>query len=368
MLWVTPRGGGLQAYLRELLRAFGGAADVRFAGIAVGPGEAPGGFATPVRVGMPGVPGWYNWQRFMRHLLVAARQADLAQIHGIYGAQFMLGAPLCWLLRLPYVVNPHNALAPWMLGQKALKKRLFFNTVGGFFLNRAACVLATSRIEADDLARRFPRARIRMVLAGTSVPERPQVEWLDAADCTSLRLLYLGSFDPWKRVPSLVRAVAALRVEGLDVRLTIAGAGPPRLERPVDEAIAQSGAASAITRVGYVSGEHKLELIRRSHLLVLPSATDSYSIATAEALSQGLPVVITEGAGAASDVRSHGAGTVVPVDNEPALAAALRRYTDPALLRESALNAHRYAREALDLPVLRSAMAALYRECARAGG
>jgi glycosyltransferase involved in cell wall biosynthesis len=360
-LWFTPAGGGLQAYLRNVLQAFDGARDVKFFGAAVHPGEAPPGFAGPAHVGAPGRSLWRNTLAFARHVAAAARAADLVQIHGIYGAQFMVGAPLCWLLRVPYVVCPHNALAPWMLGQKAWRKRLFFGFVGGFLLRRAACVLATSPLEAEALERRFPGSRVRLVLAGVPVPGRPRVALLGEAPLPALRVLYLGSFDPWKRVPMLVRAVAALRRDGLDARLVVAGKGPPQLEQPVDDAIARAGMPEAITRAGYVAGDRKWELLRASHVLALPSVTDSYSIATAEALAEGLPVVITGGAGAAPDVRRHDCGTVIPPDDEPALVDALRQYADPAVLRARALNAHRYARECLDLGALRANLTALYR-------
>lgn len=364
LLWIVPGGGGTQSYLRALLRAFEGAPGVAFLGAAVNPGEAPEGFAAPVALGAPAYGRWRNIARFVRHVARAARGVDLVQIHGLYGPQFLFGAPLCWLLRVPYVVMPHNGLAPWMLAQKAWKKTLFFGTVGGFFLRRAACVLATSSPEAEDLAWRFPRAHTRLVRVGVGVPERPRVALLQEAATSELRLLYLGSFDPWKRVPALVRAVAALRADGTDARLTIAGHGPADLEKPVDDEITRRHLQGVVTRAGYVAGERKLELIRRSHLLVLPSVTDSYSLATAEALAQGLPVVITEGAGAAPDVLEHGCGTVVPVDDELALMTAVRAYADPTLRRERALKAHAYARAVLDLPVLRGEMSRLYRELA----
>lgn len=363
-LWMTPTGMGTQTWLRCLLAALEGAENVRSFGAAVNPGQAPPGFSAPVRLGSTGAGGWRNALAFGRHVWRVARDMDVVQIHGLNGPQFLLGAPLCWLLGVPYIVTPLNGLAPWMLEQKALKKRLFYSTVGGFFLRKAACVLATSAPEAEALKLRFPRAATRLVLVGVDVPAQPTVGLLGEST-SELRLLYLGAFDRWKRVPMLVRAVAALRQAGIDARATIGGKGPPALEQTVADEIARLGVADAVTMAGYVAGDRKAVLLRSSHLLVLPSVTDSYSLATAEALAQGLPVVITEGAGAAPDVREHRCGTVIAIDDEAALVAALRRYTDRALLREHALNAHRYARAVLDLSVLRAGMTALYRELRR---
>lgn len=366
LLWIIPGGGGIQTYLRALLQSFRGADDVRMAGAAVNAGEAVDGFAEPPYLGRPGDAPWRRALRFLGAVRRAAREAHVVQIHGIYGAQFLLGAPCCWLLGVPYIVTPLNALAPLLLEHKAWKKRLFFATWGGFFLRKAASVLGTSAPEADFLRQRFPRANTQLVLVGIDVPPEPQVEFLAAGPTAELRLLYLGSFDPWKRVPMLVRAVAALRARGIDARLVIGGKGPDVLRQPVIDEIARQGMGEVVTMAGYVAGAQKLELLRRSHVLVLPAATDSYSLATAEALAEGLPVVITEGAGAAPDVRRHACGAVIPIDDERALVEALAAYIDPALRRQQALAAHRYARAVLDLSVLRSDMTALYREYARA--
>jgi len=364
LLWITAGGGGIQSYLRGLLQAFRDAPGVRLLGAAVNPGPPDAGFDEPPYVGPTDAGRIRRALQFGRHVRRAARGADLVQINGIYGPHFLLGAPCCWMLGVPYVVNPLNALAPWMLEQKALKKRLFFGTVGGFFLRKAACLLATSEPEAEFLARRFPRARTRLVRVGLAVPTEPRVRLLTEPPAPQLRLLYLGSFDPWKRVPLLVRAVDELRAAGIDARAVIGGEGPATLMQPVREEIARRGVGQFVTMAGYVTGERKLELLRDAHALVLPSVTDSYSLASAEALAQGLPVVLTEGSGAAPEIRRHDCGSVVPIEEGAAFVAALREYADPAVRRRRALNAHRYAREVLDLPRLREGMTALYREMA----
>src|SRR5689334_11931770 len=95
-LWLVEQGGGTQTYVRALLQAFRGDARVRLHGAALHAGVAPEGFAAPPHVGGAGRVG--DLLGFMRHVAGAARAADLVQINGIYGAQFLFGAPCCWLL------------------------------------------------------------------------------------------------------------------------------------------------------------------------------------------------------------------------------------------------------------------------------
>ena len=59
-------------------------------------------------------------------------------------------------------------------------------------------------------------------------------------------------------------------------------------------------------------------------VFVLPSRHEGFGMAFAEALAHGLPVIGTT-AGAIPDTVPAGAGVLVPPDDRPALAAALRR-------------------------------------------
>jgi glycosyltransferase involved in cell wall biosynthesis len=72
----------------------------------------------------------------------------------------------------------------------------------------------------------------------------------------------------------------------------------------------------------------------QADVFVLPSIDDSFGLVTLEALSSGLPVVVSSGAGT-SELITHGRdGLVVPSGNATALAVALRDLADPQLRAE----------------------------------
>jgi len=72
----------------------------------------------------------------------------------------------------------------------------------------------------------------------------------------------------------------------------------------------------------------------RADVFVLPSIDDAFGLVTLEALSSGLPVVVSSGAGT-SELITHGRdGLVVPSGSATALATALRNIADPRLRAE----------------------------------
>lgn len=124
-----------------------------------------------------------------------------------------------------------------------------------------------------------------------------------------------------KRVDLLLRAFAEA-FHGQDARLRIAGEGP---ERPRLEALAQSLRLDGqVEFVGQLSREGVRDLLWRSHALVSSSRVETFGVTLIEALACGLPVVATRSGGPEGIIHA-GSGLLVPVDDAPALAAALRQ-------------------------------------------
>jgi glycosyltransferase involved in cell wall biosynthesis len=107
----------------------------------------------------------------------------------------------------------------------------------------------------------------------------------------------------------------------------------------VAELVRQARSAGIAERVRLVGPGTRSEVdlhYARSDLLVLPSRAETYGMVAAEAVSRGLPVVATRVGGVAEAVgRAEGGrtpGRLVPAEDPPALAAALRTWlTDPDL-------------------------------------
>jgi len=145
------------------------------------------------------------------------------------------------------------------------------------------------------------------------------------------RLLAIGRFVGKKGFPLLLHSCRILLDQGLDFRLTIAGAGP--LKRRVQSLCKGWNLESIVSFPGFVPHNQVRELLNRSDILIVPSVVhrsgdrDGIPTVIMEALSARVPVVATNVAGISEVIRDGLTGRLVPPDNPQSLARAIGELT-----------------------------------------
>jgi glycosyltransferase involved in cell wall biosynthesis len=146
------------------------------------------------------------------------------------------------------------------------------------------------------------------------------------------RLITTASADvALKGLSYLLEAMAKLRTERDDVRLTIIGKPRPGNSA---ELIDQLGLRPYIDFVSGVPDERIVELYAEAELAVVPSLYEGFSLPAIEAMSTGIALVATDG-GALPEVTGADGDTVIgcKAGDVDSLVAALRRGLSDADLR-----------------------------------
>ena len=152
-------------------------------------------------------------------------------------------------------------------------------------------------------------------------------------------LLFAARLEGQKDPLLLARAVAALRAEGPELHLVVAGDGA--LAERMRAELTAAGAFEATRFLGIVSRERLADLMRASDALVITSAFETGPTVGLEALATGLPVATTDVGEVAGLVARHGSGAVARSRAVEDVASAIRDTLagDPDALRAAALAA-----------------------------
>lgn len=265
--------------------------------------------------------------------------SDVVHVHGLFSFTSIAAAWAARRAGVPFVVRPLGSLARYgVQRRRPLLKRLSLALFERRLLSAAAAVHFTSeaeRIEADELG--IPM-RAAVLPLGVEVP--PEVARAEKGDPSEVRLLCLARLDPKKNIDGLVQALALLADRGLRPRLAVAGTGAAAEADRLRSLAQRLGVDERIDWLGHVQAERKSELLAAADVFVLPSFTENFGIAAAEALAAGLPCVLGEGVALAAAVEQAGAGVAVrPVPE--AIADGLQRYIGSAAARRAAGSAAR---------------------------
>jgi len=362
--WLHPVGGGIRTYLAQAAAALDPAV-VEFQAAALEAGVAPAYLPRVRYLGRPGDSRPVAMLRFWGWLRHALAEVDVVHIHGVFNPLLPSGALACRRRGVPYVVSPHGALEPWGLNQRRAAKQLFLGVGGRRLLRRSSAVLASTPANAEAIRSTDPRLPVRVVLPGVAVADRPTVDFLREEFSSTLRILYLGRFEPVKGIDVLLDALRRLRADGSEAQLDVVGWGDAAYTARLKAGVLEHGLEGHVVFHGFLDGAEKLRRLRAAHVLAVPSHSENFSFAAAEALAVGLPVVATANVALAPWLRRYDCGTVVPVADPAALAGALARYRDPALRRAQAGHAHACAGRELSQEVMGRGLQDVYRDAVR---
>ena len=254
---------------------------------------------------------------------------DLVHIHAVFNHSCIAAARACRLQGVPYVIRPLGTLDPWSMKQKSWRKRAFW--VGGVkrMLQSASAVHYTAKAEQEATEQSLGLNHGVVVPLGIeNQTNEPVSRDALAAKLPSLGkrpyVLVLSRLLPTKGIDVLVQAfLSATAQKNLaDWCLVLGGEGPARYVDELKQTVARADASRRVLFPGWLDGKEKESALSNASLLALPSYHENFGLCVLEALSCGVPVLVSPHVNLAPDVEKAEAGWVAKVESK-ALQSAL---------------------------------------------
>lgn len=312
-----------------------------------------------LRTGDVNSASWKNIIAFLFWLREKLATVDVVHIHGVFSWQFIVGALLCQMQGVPYLIRPHGSLSEQFLATRARLKAIYLRLFGLRVLRRAFAITAMTPCEAKFMQRLDARLPVQIVMPSVEIPD---IALNLRQPSETLRVVFLGRVAQVKCLPDLLCALGKLRESGLKASLDVVGDGQQEYVGLMKRLAQEEGIGSNVIFHGFLQGEAKRKVMARAHVMALTSRGENFSFATAEALAMGLPVVITDKVGLAPFVKNAGAGRVISVNDIDALAQALAEYRDPLVRQRASERARTWATENLGAEKMGRRLSSLYEE------
>ncbi len=294
------------------------------------------------------------------------RTFDLVHIHSLYFFTTLAAGFYARRHRVPYVLEPHGSLDPYLYRRHRGRKRLIEALYQDRLFRQAAAVHYTTSDERDLAAPySFQRPAFVVPLGLHLEAYRP----LPPAGSFRARhpeigerriLLFLGRLNFKKGLDVLARAFGRVAQARADVHLVIAGPDNDGYQPAIERWLQAEGVLERTTFTGMLIGTAKLAALGDADLFLLPSYTENFGIAVVEAMACRLPVLISDRVNIWREVQAHGAGEVEPCDPERVAARVLAMLADPARLASYGRQGEAAVRRLFDWTSIGARMEAAY--------
>ncbi len=285
-------------------------------------------------------PGFGGFQ-FSRHLAPWLRQNtdkyDVVIVNGIWQYNGFAVWRALQGSKIPYVVVTHGMLDPWFKHAyplKHLKKWLYWPWGQYRVLRDAEAVLFTSE-EERILARKsfwLYSAKERVINYGTASPAGNRDDQTEEffEHYPHLRkkrlLLFMGRIHPKKACDLALQAFASTLSAHPTWHLVMAGPDQIGWRPSLESLAARLAVSDRVTWTGMITGNLKIGAMRSAEAFFLPSHSENFGIVVAEALSCGLPVLISDKVNIWREIQFDGAGLVAP-DTAEGASSLLAQWT-----------------------------------------
>jgi glycosyltransferase involved in cell wall biosynthesis len=345
--YSKPHSGGLEEYSHHISKGLKEMKNWHVAVVASGDRkelsvdsyEEIRTYRLPYRFKISNTPFGFSWSRTLK-LIIAAERPDIIVAHAPVPGMVDITARRA--KRVPFVITYHMGSMRKHRNLPDVAIRFYERALLPWVLHRARWIICSS-----DFVQRSPvieahSYKSTVINPGVDTclfqPERESKE-------PGHNLAHIGGLSAGERHKGLdisLRVVAELKQMYPDVRLTVVGSG----DRQVHFAALaeQLGIGPNVEFRGRLDGQELVNAYQGADVLIVPSRSESFGMAVAEAMACGLPVVASAVEGIPDLVDDGVSGYLVDPDNTSDFAEKISElFGDTALSKRISENARRRA-------------------------
>ncbi|WP_426092459.1 glycosyltransferase [Flavobacterium sp. DSR3-2] len=227
----------------------------------------------------------------MRELIMygsrlSAKDIDLIHLQHIWNPYIQVMAFWAFQKKIPYIITPRGMLEPWIMANNPFKKKIALALYQRKAIQRATHIHATAQMEADNIRSLGFKNPITIIPNGIDLSDVKKTK--TAYGCK--KMVFLSRIHPKKGIELLLQAWRNSNTKSWT--LEIAGNGESSYINKL------SDSAKDLKNVSFIGphyGESKWDFLRSADVMVLPTYSENFGIAVAEALAVGVPVITTQG-------------------------------------------------------------------------
>lgn len=214
---------------------------------------------------------------------------DIVHIHMSYNGSFSrkyIICRICELFRKKFIIHLHGSEFKDFYERINEKKKLKVN----WMFEKASIVLVLGENWKKYILYIVPKANVEILVNSVNV-----ISYKSNLNNERFNILFLGALIKRKGIYDLIEVIKLLKEDSLldkyNVCFFIGGSGIEEIK--FKQLINKYELNEYVEMLGWVDKKTKIDLLKKSHLFVLPSYNEGLPVAILEAMNFGLPIIST---------------------------------------------------------------------------
>ena len=266
--------------------------------------------------------------------------------------------------RAPIILSPHGTLS--LDTGRTMIKRGWDAVLGKTLLRKIDHIVALTAAEADEA--RGVWQMINVPLPPVSIiPNGIAADFAVKGDLrerynlgAGTVILFLGRLHERKGLQFLTPPFAQIAAQDDDARLLIVGPDEGMLTT-LQQMVAQHNLTDRVVFTGMLTGADRSAALATADIFVLPAVGEGLSMASLEAMSAGLPLIVTPGCNL-PDIEARGAGLLVERSSDALMQALRTLIADPQRRHTMGEHGRLWVRDVFAWPRVVAQVEAVYRQ------
>ncbi len=273
---------------------------------------------------------------------------DIIHIHALFSFTSTAATIIARLKKVPYIIRPLGTLnhygrqqrRPWL-------KMLSIKFLEGPAIRHAAAMHFTSvaeQQEVESLGIPMQSCVLPLALNPIEIKHSQALTNKFPILVNQPYILFMSRLDPKKNIEGLLQAFIKVQATMPNkMKCVIAGDGSPMYVASLKKYSEENAIAEHIVWTGHLQADEKNAALADAMMFVLPSYSENFGIAAAEALSAGLPCVLSHGVALAAEAEAAGAAIMVSIEASNIAVAILKLIQDTPLRNQMGARAKAFA-------------------------
>lgn len=299
------------------------------------------------------------------------RTFDCVHAVGLWTFPSAVASGIANLTKVPLILSLHGQLMQWAYGRHHGRKSLFMKIIERWRLATAKSVLCASDMEKKHYERWNLPGRVEVI---PNIIDPIEISISEARQrfrrCHNLDdqlvMLFAGRLVQNKGIHLTFEAFCSIVTRHPKAHLVIVGPPEDETSSLIQQQVRHRGLGDRVTFLGVLSGSDYWEAVVGADLFVLNSYSENFGLAPAEALSLGVPVLLSDQVGISDLVARYRAGVVTTLNVQAITEAMDMMIADRAALYQMGQNGMRLVQENFSPTVVGKRLVGLFNDAVEA--